>query len=123
MEDNIFLENIDFTENLLTQDQIKRDLILPTQYDSSVDSNESTVQHTTIWNCWSNVVQNPYTNEKQEDEKNGKIYELTTWNTMLKVLLAQFGQQNIMYNFLIDLNGTSTADFDSILTHDLKKRI
>ena len=48
MEDNIFLENIDFTENLLTQDQIKRDLILPTQYDSSVDSNESTVQHTTI---------------------------------------------------------------------------
>ena len=40
---------------------------------------------------------------------------------MLKVLFAQFGQQNIMYNFLIDLNGTGTGDFDSILTHDLKK--
>ena len=65
MEDNKFLENIDFTENFLTQDQIKCDLILPTQCDSSVDSNESTVQATTTRNCWSNVVQNPYTNNNK----------------------------------------------------------
>ena len=65
MEDNNFLENIDFTENFLTQDQIKCVLILPTQCDSSVDSNESTVQHTTTRNCWSNVVQNPYTNNNK----------------------------------------------------------
>ena len=62
MEDNNFLENIDFSENFLTQDQIKCELLLPTQCDSSVDSNETSVKHTTTRNCLSKIVQNPYTN-------------------------------------------------------------
>ena len=51
--------------------------------------------------------------------KDGNIYELTTWNTMLKVLFSHFRQQNILYNFMTDFNGT--GDFHSILTDDLKK--
>ena len=37
MEDNNFLENIDFSENFLTQDKMKCELLLPTQCDSSVE--------------------------------------------------------------------------------------
>ena len=62
MEDNNFLENIDFSENFLTQDKMKCELVLPTQCDSSVDSNETSVKHTTTRNCFSKIVQNPYTN-------------------------------------------------------------
>ena len=56
MEDNKFLENIDFTENFLDEDKIKTDLTLSTQFDSSLDSNGSKEQHTTTRNCWSNAV-------------------------------------------------------------------
>ena len=62
MEDNNFLENIDFSENFLTQDKMKCELVLPTQCNSSVDSNETSVKHTTTRNCFSKIVQNPYTN-------------------------------------------------------------
>ena len=51
MEDNNLLENIDFSENFLTQDKMKCELLLPTQCDSSVDSNETLVKHTTTRNC------------------------------------------------------------------------
>ena len=67
MEDNNFLENIDFSENFLTQDKMKCELLLPTQCDSSVDSNETSVKHTATRNCFSKIVQNPYTNGNKYD--------------------------------------------------------
>ena len=66
MEDNKYLENIDFTENFLDEDKIKTDLTLPTQFDSSLDSNGSKEQHTTTRNCWSNAVKSDTVGLKQD---------------------------------------------------------
>ena len=48
---------------------------------------------------------------KKMEKKDGTIYELTTWNTMLKTLFSRFSQQNIHYNFKNDFNGTVPVIF------------